>query len=152
MIRRILKISLIVVLALLLMVFLFLFSPGLWNRWVTYPKFQEQVKAFQQRRKEPEVLTGLHTFRGALHAHSFWSHDSEGTLSDIVPAAKKVGLDFIFLTDHAHGNSDTIPRGYRGNYDGVLIEPGTEREGFCSWPLRPTVVDWSKDRDTVQRK
>ncbi|HSB91806.1 MAG TPA: hypothetical protein VLC28_01755 [Flavitalea sp.] len=149
MIRKIVKFTLILALALLLIVSLFLFSPGLWNRWVTYPKFDEQVKAFQQRRQEPEVLTGLHTFRGALHTHSFWSHDSEGTLSDIVPAAKKVGLDFIFLTDHAHSNSDTFPRGYQGNYDGVLIEPGTEREGFCSWPLRSTVVDWNRNRDTV---
>src|SRR5678816_3533081 len=109
MIKKILKYFLISVAVLTVILFLFLFSPGLWNRWIVYPKFDEQVKAFQERRKEPEALTTLNTFRGALHSHSFWSHDSEGTLSDIVPAAKKVGLDFIFLTDHAHGNTDSFP-------------------------------------------
>jgi len=87
-----------------------------------------------------------------MHAHSFWSHDSEGTLTDIIPAAKKSELDFIFLTDHAHGDSDTIPRGYKGYYDGVLIEPGTEREGFCTWPLDSTVIDWSQSKDTVAKQ
>jgi hypothetical protein len=151
MIKKIFSYFFLSVLALLIIAFLFLFSSGLWNRWVTYPQFDEEVKAFQQRRKEPGALTTLHTFRGALHSHSFWSHDSEGTLSDIVPAAKKVGLDFIFLTDHAHGDSDSIPRGYKGNYDGVLIEPGTERQGFCAWPLDTTVIDWSRDKDTVAK-
>ena len=152
MIKKILKYFFIAVFGILFILFLYLFSPGLWNRWVTYPRFDKEVKAFQERRKEPESLTALHTYRGALHSHSFWSHDSEGTLSDIVPAAKTVGLDFIFLTDHAHGNNDSIPRGYKGNYDGVLIEPGTERQGFCAWPLDTAVIDWSVSRDTVAKK
>jgi hypothetical protein len=151
MIKKILKYFSLVVLGLLLLLFLFLFSPGLWNRWVVYPRLEKQINAFQSLRKEPESLTQLNVYRGALHAHSFWSHDSEGTLSDIIPAAKKVGIDFIFLTDHAHGNSDTIPRGYKGYYDGVLIEPGTERQGFCAWPLRPAVTDWSLDKDTIAK-
>lgn len=151
MIKSILKYLSLSVVGLLLLAFLYFFSPGLWNRWVVYPKLEKQIQAFQSLRKETKSLTQLNVYRGALHAHSFWSHDSEGTLLDIVPAAKKVGIDFIFLTDHAHGNSDTIPRGYKGYYDGVLIEPGTEREGFCAWPLRSTVTDWSVDRDTVAK-
>src|SRR5882757_4801632 len=102
--KKILKYFLMSVLGLLLLSFLYLFSPGLLNRWVVYPKLEKQVKALQSLRKETESLTQLHTYRGALHSHSFWSHDSEGTLLDIIPAAKKVGYDFIFLTDHAHGN------------------------------------------------
>lgn len=152
MLKRILKYFFGAVFALLLILFLYLFSPGLWHRWVTYPKFDKAVKAFQARRQEPELLTSGNTYRGALHSHSYWSHDSEGTLSDIIPAAKKVGLDFIFLTDHAHGDSDTIPRGFKGYYDGVLIEPGTERQGFCAWPLDSTVIDWSQPKDSVAKK
>ncbi|MBZ5857297.1 CehA/McbA family metallohydrolase domain-containing protein [Flavihumibacter profundi] len=149
MIKKIVKYFFIFVLGLLLVVLVFLFSAGLWHRWVTYPRFDKQVKAFQDRRKEPEALTALHTYRGALHAHSYWSHDSRGRLSDIIPAAKKAGIDFIFLTDHAHGDKDTIPRGYHGYYDGVLIEPGTEREGYCTWPLDSAVIDWTVKKDTV---
>src|SRR5689334_12664359 len=100
MMKKILKYFSFAVLGLLLLLFLFLFSPGLWNRWVVYPRLEKQIKAFQSLRKEPESLTQLNTYRGALHSHSFWSHDSEGTLADIIPAAKKVGIDFIFLTDH----------------------------------------------------
>lgn len=152
MVKKILKYFFGAVFALLLILLLYLFSPGLWHRWVTYPKFDKAVKAFQARRQEPELLTSLITYRGALHSHSYWSHDSKGTISDIIPAAKKVGLDFIFLTDHAHGNSDTIPRGFKGYYDGVLIEPGTERQGFCTWPLDSTVIDWSQPKDSVAKK
>lgn len=128
---------------------LYLFIPGLWRRWVTYPRLEKQVKSFQELRKEPPVLTALNTYRGALHTHSYWSHDSEGTLASIVPAAKNAGMDFIFLTDHPHGNADTIPRGYRGYYDGVLIEAGSETQGFCTWPLDSAVIDWSAPRDSV---
>jgi hypothetical protein len=149
MIKKIIKYFSISLLGSLLILLVYLLSPGLWNRWVTYPEFDKQVKSFQHLRKEPEPLTRLNTYRGALHAHSYWSHDSEGTLSDIIPAAKKTGIDFIFLTDHAHGNNDTIPRGYKGYYDGVLIEPGTERQGYCTWPLDSTVIDWSLNKDTV---
>ncbi len=149
MVKKIVKYLSLSVLGLFLILLLYLFFPGLWHRWVTYPRFEKQVNEFQQRRKEPEMLTKLMTYRGILHAHSFWSHDSEGTLSDIIPAAKQVGIDFIFLTDHAHGNSDTIPRGFKGYFDDVLIEPGTERQGFCAWPLDSAIIDWSLDKDTV---
>lgn len=149
MIPKTIRYFLISIAGLLFIICVYLFSPGLWSRWVTYPRLEKRLKEFQKLRKEPEALIDLNTFRGALHAHSFWSHDSEGTLYDIIPAAKEAGIDFIFLTDHAHGNSDTIPRGYKGYYDGVLIEPGTERQGFCTWPLDTVVIDWSLNKDTV---
>ena len=70
-----------------------------------------------------------------MHVHSYWSHDSEGTLADIIPAAKINDIDFIFLTDHPRGNIDTLPRGYNGCYEKVLIVPGSEKQGFDAWPL-----------------
>jgi hypothetical protein len=33
-----------------------------------------------------------------------------------------------------------------------LIEPGTERQGYCTWPLDSMVIDWSLDKDTVVKK
>lgn len=137
---------------LLLTLLLFVLAPGLWHRWIAYPRLDRNLNAFHALRKEPPALTALNTYRGAMHAHSYWSHDSEGTLTSIIPAAKSTGIDFIFLTDHPHGNTDSIPRGYQGYYDGVLVEPGSEKQGFCTWPLDSTVIDWNEDKDTVVKK
>jgi hypothetical protein len=109
----------------------------------------KELKAFHKLRKEPESLTDLNTYRGAMHAHSVWSHDSEGTLSDIIPAAKSVGIDFIFLRTMLK-NNDTFPRGYQGYYDGV-IEPGTEGKAL-RWPLDSGIIDWSVDKDTCKER
>src|SRR5690606_20081997 len=117
-----------------------------------YPKLEKQLEAFHAERKETPVLTELNTYRGALHVHSYWSHDSEGTLARIIPAAKKTGIDFIFLTDHAHGNIDSFPRGYHGYYDGVLIESGTEKQGFCTWPLDSIIIDWRRPKDSIVKE
>ncbi len=148
MLRLIVKRIFIVALGALL---LYLFGPGLWHRWITYPKLERELTEFRSKRIEPPSLTPLNTYQGVLHAHSYWSHDSEGTLSRILPAAKKTGVEFIFLTDHPRSNADSFPRGYQGYYDGVLIEPGSEKHGYCAWPLDTTVIDWTADRDSVIR-
>lgn len=147
--KKVFKYLFLALLGFILIVLLYLLLPGLWNRWFVYPDFQDEVNAFQQLRKEPPALTSLRTYRGVLHAHSYWSHDSEGTLARILPAAKKADLDFIFLTDHPRHNADTFPRGYKGHYEGVLIEPGSEKHGYCAWPLDSTVIDWTLNRDSL---
>ena len=139
------------ILGLILLLTVISFSPGVWHNWVTYPKYEREITAFQKLRKEPVPLTKLNTYRGVMHVHSYLSHDSKGTLDDIIPAAKTDGIDFIFLTDHPHGRLDTLPKGYHGYYNGVLIEPGTENDGFDTWPLRPSVIDWKLNKDTVAK-
>jgi len=151
MVFRIIKYLLLTILGLILIVFLVLFTPAIWRHWVTYPRLEKEVNAFQKLRKEPVVFTKLNTYRGVLHVHSYLSHDSKGTLNDIIPAAKSDGIDFIFLTDHPRGNIDTIPKGYKGFYDGVLIEPGSEKQGFDCWPLDSTIIDWRVDKDTIAK-
>ena len=116
MIIRIIKYLLLSILGFILVMFLILFTPAMWRHWVTYPRLEKEVSSFQKLRKEPAVLTKLNTYRGVLHVHSYLSHDSKGTLNDIIPAAKSDGIDFIFLTDHPRGNIDTIPKGYKGFY------------------------------------
>jgi hypothetical protein len=128
---------------------LFLFIPPLYKRMVTYPKMQAEINAFQKMRKETAARGDLKLYRGVLHVHSYWSHDSRGKLTDIIPAAKLNGISFVFLTDHPHGNIDTLPRGYHGCYDGVLIESGSEKQGYDVWPLRPVVLDWGRNKDTI---
>lgn len=151
MIIRIIKYLLLTFLGLILITLIILFSPAVWRHWVTYPRLEKEVNGFQKLRKEPAILTTLNTYRGVLHAHSYLSHDSKGTLNDLVSAAKSDGIDFIFLTDHPRGNIDTIPKGFKGNYDGVLIEPGSEKQGFDTWPLDSTIIDWKIDKDTIAK-
>ena len=149
--KRLFKYLLLIVVAFLLSALILAFVPPLWRHWISYPRLEKQLAEFQKMRVQPDELTALNLFRGVMHAHSFWSHDSEGTLHDLIPAAKINGIDFIFLTDHPHGNLDTFPRGYRGFYDGVLIEPGSEKQGFAAWPLDSVVIDWKENKDSIAK-
>ena len=149
MLKKTLNYLLISVPGFVLLLLLVLFVPPLWRHWITYPRLEKQVSELLKLQKESPVPTSHNTYRGAMHAHSYWSHDSEGTLYDIIPAAKNAGIEFVFLTDHPHGEMDTIPRGYKGYYDGVLIEPGSENQGFDVWPLDSVIIDWGINKDTV---
>ncbi|MDO9341430.1 MAG: PHP domain-containing protein [Bacteroidales bacterium] len=151
MVKKILKYLLFSILGFILFVLLVLLAPTVWRHWITYPQLEKQVNKFQKLRKEPASLTKLNTYRGVLHVHSYLSHDSKGTLYDIIPAAKIDGIDFIFLTDHPHGDIDTFPHGYKGYYEGVLIEPGSEKQGFDTWPLDSTIINWKVDKDTIAK-
>ena len=145
----IIKYSILTLVGIPLIVLLVVFAMPLWRHLVIYPKYQKQVEAFALRKKECPDVTKMKIFRGELHLHSYWSHDSKGTISDLVSAAKLRNINFLFLTDHPHGNTDTFPRGYKGMYDGVLVEPGSEKQGFDAWPLDTTIIDWKVDKDTV---
>jgi hypothetical protein len=151
MIKKVVKYIFVAASGLVILLFLVLFTPALWRHWVTYPELEKEVAEFSKLRKETIPVTKLNTYRGVLHVHSYWSHDSEGTLNDLVSAAKYSGIDFIFLTDHPKGNSDTIPRGYNGYYDGVLIEPGSEKQGFDAWPLDTAIIDWNINKDSISK-
>lgn len=140
-------------LGLILLGLLVIFAKPLWHRFVTYPGFQKEIEAFQLRKKDCPVVSELITFRGVLHLHSYWSHDSKGSIYELIAAAKLRNINFIFLTDHPHGNLDSFPRGYkRGLYDGVLVEPGSEKQGFDAWPLKEGVVNWNTNKDTVSKQ
>jgi hypothetical protein len=39
-------------------------------------------------------------YRGVFHVHTKFSHDSSGSLKDVVRAARRAGLDFVVITDH----------------------------------------------------
>jgi len=151
MIFRIVKSLILVISGLIPIVLIVFFAPAVWRNLITYPRYEKQVNEFQKLRKEPASLIKLNTYRGVMHVHSYLSHDSEGTLADIIPAAKMDGIDFIFLTDHPRNNRDTFPRGYRGTYEGVLVEPGSEKQGFDTWPLDSAIIDWRTDKDTIAK-
>ncbi|MBI1289830.1 hypothetical protein GC173_01110 [bacterium] len=65
----------------------------------------------------------LRTYMGAIHIHSDKS-DGEGSLADIVSAARQSGVDFVVLTDHGTRGYGT--EGKEGWHDGVLVLCGEE--------------------------
>ncbi|HEX3725107.1 MAG TPA: PHP domain-containing protein [Pirellulales bacterium] len=96
----------------------------------------EKVEALKKE-WQPVVLTsGYQDTRALLHVHSAFSHDSRGTLDEIIPAAKKVGVRVIMFTEHPAGHYDYVDDGHRGLKDGVLLIPGAETEGFLAYPKR----------------
>jgi hypothetical protein len=151
MLLRIIKFFSYCLSGLFIITLLILFAPALFRRMITYPGLEKEVAAFQEKRRNTPGFSKFKVFRGVMHVHSYLSHDSKGTLGDILSAAKSDNIDFIFLTDHPRGNIDTLPKGYDGIYDNVLIVPGSEKHGFDTWPLRPAIIDWTVDRDTISK-
>lgn len=67
-------------------------------------------------------------YRGIIHCHSKYSHDSEGTYEEILAAAKSAKVDFVIMTDHPPKDDPGLPlrEGWRGVHDGVLFIQGAE--------------------------
>ena len=66
-------------------------------------------------------------YKGAIHIHSNYS-DGSGTVPEIIDAAGRCGLDYIFLTDH-----DTLGAridGWEGYKNGLMVIVGEEFSEF----------------------
>src|SRR5262249_51819783 len=75
-------------------------------------------------------------YRANLHVHSALSHDSRGTIEEIVAAAKKTGTRVLMFTEHPADHYDYFKDGHRGQRDGVLLIPGAETQGFLAFPTQ----------------
>lgn len=73
----------------------------------------------------------LREFRGIIHCHSLYSHDSKGTYEEILAAAKAARIDFICMTDHPPKDDPgrSLREGWNGLHDGVLFIQGAELAG-----------------------
>lgn len=151
--RKIIRISLkaFAGLFIFLMVFFLVLTASSWKRhFITYPRLEKLRAEIWSEYKEPNSFIEFTEFKGILHAHTYWSHDSRGSIKEILPAAKKAKLDFLFFSDHAHGKLDTFPRSYHGTYDGIIIESGTESsDGLMVCPMDSVVLDWNKGQDSI---
>jgi hypothetical protein len=78
---------------------------------------------------------------GIIHCHMRFSHDSEGTLEEIVQAAKTTGVDFIMMTDHPPKDDPGRPlrEGPRGKIDGIWFFQGAELRGVMGINLQSPV-------------
>ena len=148
-IRRILLRIVLGSIVVFFLIILIAIAPALWNRWIVYPKLDQERDLLAGSHQELVSKIPLTDFKGVLHSHSYWSHDSRGVLSEILPAAKDADLDFIFLSDHKRAPLDTFPRGYHGIYEGILIEAGTESNGMMVSPLQRTIIDWSHKTEKI---
>lgn len=73
----------------------------------------------------------LREFRGIIHCHSLYSHDSKGTYEEILAAAKAAQVDFVCITDHPPKGDGgrSLREGWSGLRDGVLFIQGHEYAG-----------------------
>ena len=96
----------------------------------------EQVAALREKRRDVSLTSDYDDYRALLHVHSAFSHDSNGTIEEIVGAAKSVGAQVVMFTEHPARHYDYFDDGHRGVRDGVLLVPGAETNGFLAWPTR----------------
>ncbi|MEO6593865.1 MAG: hypothetical protein ABIP94_03835 [Planctomycetota bacterium] len=75
-------------------------------------------------RPVPVRGTSLFDWKGIVHNHSRLSHDSEGTIEQMVEASKAAHIDFIVMTDHQTDAS--IAGGQRGMVGDTLFVVGAE--------------------------
>jgi hypothetical protein len=75
-------------------------------------------------------------YRANVHVHSAFSHDSRGTIEEIVTAAKAAGTRVLMFTEHPSERYDYFKDGHQGLKDGVLLIPGAETKGFLVYPTQ----------------
>jgi hypothetical protein len=99
---------------------------------------------------DTELRPALFDYRGLMHVHSQFSHDSEGTLDDVLGAAHAAGADFVWITDHGNRNAAR----WQGTHGDVLVLVGQEwsqPEGHLVVLGEGVVVEDAKDTAQVLR-
>jgi len=115
--------GLVLIVALLL---LFWLRGALYHRWIQFPREEAAWQALRAARQPVGDAVGWTEYRGVLHSHSHFSHDSEVPFETILDALKQDGLDFICLSDHCVAGRADFNIQWRGLHDGKLFVPGFE--------------------------
>lgn len=122
---------------------LFWMRGALYNRLVRFPRTEVAWRSLQSERQpvDGNLPGGWKEFRGILHSHSHFSHDSEVPFEEILRAMQAARLDFICLSDHCVEGRADFSWQWRGVRDGKLFIPGFEmREGFMPFGVASDVV------------
>jgi hypothetical protein len=101
----------------------------------------ERIEALKNQRREVSLASGYDDVRAVLHVHSAFSHDSRGTIEEILAGAKEAGVRVIMFSEHKASHYDYVDDGHQGMRDGVLLIPGAETEGFLAYPKRSVQND-----------
>lgn len=96
----------------------------------------EKIESLKGQKRAVSLTSGYDDVRALLHVHSAFSHDSRGTLDEIVAAAKEAGVRVIMFSEHPAAHYDYVDDGHHGLRDGVLLIPGAETRGFLAYPKR----------------
>ncbi len=94
----------------------------------------ERIEALKNQRRAVALTSGYDDVRTLFHVHSAFSHDSRGTIDEIVAAANEAGVRVILFNEHPAAHYDYVKDGHRGMKDGVLLIPGAESGGFLAYP------------------
>src|SRR5436190_5029287 len=82
----------------------------------------QDVAALDHQRVSLAPADSLLDLRCILHCHSDLSHDSRGTMEEIVAAAKRARVEALFMTNHPQ-QQDVVAAERREEIDDVLIVP-----------------------------
>lgn len=95
---------------------------------------RQSIAVFRDQRIEVPRPSPYQEHRANLHVHSHWSHDSVGTVKEIVAAARATGTSVVMFTEHPADHYDFFLEGNQGLNEGVLLIPGAEMQGFLAFP------------------
>jgi hypothetical protein len=96
----------------------------------------QQVEKYRAQLAPVALDSGYGDVRAILHAHSYLSHDSIGTIAEIVAAAKATDVQVVMFSNHPADSYDYFTDTEQGMHDGVLLLPGAETGGMLVYPTR----------------
>ena len=99
-------------------------------------KTHAAVEQLKKQRQPVSLKTGYTDYRAVIHIHSHFSHDSHGTIKEILKAAHRTGVRIIMFTEHPAKTYDYYTDGHHGLKEGVLLIPGAEQGGLLKFPTR----------------
>jgi hypothetical protein len=94
------------------------------------------IAALRSERQELPRSGPYREYRANLHVHSLLSHDSRGSLDEIIKAARATETRVLMFTEHPSERHDYFKDGHQGMRDGVLLIPGAETNGFLVFPTQ----------------
>ena len=122
-------------------VILFWLRGALYHRFVSFPREEAAWRTLRAQRQPVPGLAGLNDYRGILHSHSKYSHDSEVPFEEILRVLKSTGIDFICLSDHPIQGRADFNLQWRGLHEGKLFVPGFEmKDGIMPFGVASDVV------------
>jgi hypothetical protein len=122
-------------------VLLFWLRGALYNHFARFPREEAAWKAIRAERQRVPDQAGWNEYRGILHSHSKYSHDSEVPFEEILRVLKTTGLEFICLSDHPIQGRADFDLQWRGIHDGKLFIPGFEmKDGIMPFGVAPGIV------------
>lgn len=87
-------------------------------------ELRSSIQALSAQRLVLPPVEGYQDIRGAIHVHSYLSHDSKGRPEEILQAATDARLQFLIMTDHS--DPRVFDEGMVGWQHGILVIRGME--------------------------